>query len=63
VIDDQNSLSDVAIELNQRGYRTRSGAPWSQVSVLHLLPRVVEVAPEIFANPSWSERHKHHRNA
>lgn len=58
VIDDENSLSDVATELNQLGYRTRSGAPWSQVSVFHLLPRVVEVAPEIFASPGWGERRK-----
>ncbi len=53
VIDDNNSLAEVAEELNRRGFRTRSGDSWSQVTVFNMLPRLVEVAPEIFAGADW----------
>ena len=57
VIDDNNSLAQVADELNRRGFRTRSGESWSQVTVFNMLPRLVEVAPEIFAGSDWSAQH------
>jgi len=52
------SLSDVALDLNRRGLRTRRGLPWTQVSVFNLLPRLVEVAPGIFPTQDWAERRK-----
>ncbi len=50
------SLSEVADALNERGYLTRNGRSWSQVSVFHMLPRLIETAPAINATPSWEAR-------
>lgn len=47
--DDEASLRAVAEELNRRGFRTRGGAPWTQVDLFELMPRVVEAAPGIYA--------------
>jgi hypothetical protein len=49
-------FSQVADELNQRGFRTRSGSPWSPVSVFNMLPRLIEVGPQIFAGEEWEAR-------
>lgn len=52
-------LSHVARELNLRGYRTREGAQWNQVSVFNLMPRLVEAGPRIFSSEEWEARRKH----
>jgi len=49
LIADDLPLSQVARELNQAGFRTRAGAPWTQVSTFNLLPRLTEMAPRVFA--------------
>jgi hypothetical protein len=49
-------FSQVADELNQRGFRTRNGSPWSPVSVFNMLPRLIEVGPQIFAGEEWEAR-------
>ncbi|MEM7582987.1 MAG: hypothetical protein AAF560_06380 [Acidobacteriota bacterium] len=49
-------LSEAAEELNRRGFRQRSGARWTQVSLFNLLPRVVEVAPRIYSSEEWAEK-------
>jgi hypothetical protein len=51
-------LSHVARELNLRGYRTREGAPWNQVSVFNLMPRLVDAGPRIFSSEEWEARRK-----
>lgn len=49
-------FSRVANELNELGFRTRRGAPWSQVSVFMMLPRLIELGPQIFTSEKWEER-------
>lgn len=49
-------LSQVAIELNRRRYRTRTGASWNAASVFDLLPRLIDVGPKIFASQEWAKR-------
>jgi hypothetical protein len=51
-----NPLSRVAQELNQRGFRTRQGGRWAPVSVFNMLPRLIELGPRIFSSEEWSER-------
>jgi recombinase len=46
IVTDQ-SLSQVAEELNGQGFRTRPGLNWTQVAVFNMLPRLVEAAPQI----------------
>lgn len=48
----------VAKELNERGFRTRKGEPWTPVLVFNMLPRLIEVGPRIFSSDEWEERKK-----
>jgi len=48
----------IAEELNRRGYRTRHGMKWTPISVFQMLPRLIEVGPQIFATEEWQERRK-----
>ncbi len=52
----------IAEELNRRGYRTRSGDPWTPISVFQMLPRLIELGPRIFATDEWKKRRQelHH---
>jgi hypothetical protein len=49
-------FSQVASELNQRGFRTRSGSRWTPVSVFNMLPRLIELGPKIFSSDEWEAR-------
>jgi recombinase len=50
------SITLVAAELNKRGLRIRSGGPWTPVSVFNMLPRLIEVGPNIFSSEDWEAR-------
>jgi hypothetical protein len=52
----EGPYSRVAEELNSRGFRTRSGAKWTPVSVFQMLPRLIEVGPRIFSTEEWQAR-------
>jgi hypothetical protein len=56
MIADDRALSEVADGLNVNGLPTRDGADWSQIDVFEMLPRLVEVAPQIFATERWKAR-------
>ncbi len=49
-------FSQVATELNERGFRTRNGSAWTPVSVFNMLPRLIEVGPRIFSSEEWEAR-------
>jgi hypothetical protein len=55
-------LSQVALELGSRGFTMRNGVPWTQTAVFQLLPRLVEVAPAIYASAGWAERRRQRRH-
>lgn len=50
------SITLVATELNKRGLRTRAGGAWTPVSVFNMLPRLIEVGPNIFSSDDWEAR-------
>lgn len=54
IVDDR-SMSEIARQLNAAGHRQRNGADWNQVQVFEQLPRIIEVAPDIYATESWRE--------
>jgi len=58
IVQDQ-PLSKVADGLNQAGFRTRQGSPWSPVSVFNMLPRLIEAGPHIFSSEEWTARREH----
>ncbi len=49
-------FSRISSELNERGYRTRSGGKWDPVSVFNLLPRMIEIGPRVFTSEEWADR-------
>ena len=49
-------LSNVVSDLNEKGFRTRSGKPWSRVTVFNMLPRLIEVGPRLFSTDEWETR-------
>ena len=56
MIVEDHRLSRVADELNRRGYLTRDGKPWTPTTLFHLLPRMIEVGPRVFASEEWMTR-------
>ena len=59
IVKDEVPLSKVARELNERGFRTRENGKWSQSLVFEMLPRLVEVAPNIFTTEEWEAMGRH----
>jgi hypothetical protein len=52
----EDPFSQVASELNERGFRTRNGSRWTPVTVFNMLPRLIEVGPKIFSSEEWEGR-------
>ncbi len=53
LVRDDVRFSQVAEALNRNGHRTRDGKAWTQSGVFEMLPRLVEVAPEILSAEEW----------
>ena len=49
-------LSQVAADLNKRGYKTRRGKPWTPSDLFTLLPRMIQVSPKLFNSEQWATR-------
>jgi hypothetical protein len=49
-------LSSVVSDLNEKGFRTRAGKPWSRISVFNMLPRLIEIGPTLFPSAEWEAR-------
>jgi hypothetical protein len=56
-------FTNVASDLNERGYRTREGKRWTAVSVFNMLPRLVESGPTMFPTEEWESRRQHFAKA
>ena len=48
------SYSSIVSDLNEKGFRTRSGHPWTRVAVFNMMPRLIEAAPRIFHSKEWA---------
>lgn len=55
VVDDK-PLSQVAEGLNREGFRTRDGQEWTQKAIFYMMPRLIDVAPQIFSSEEWKAR-------
>ncbi|HTW44190.1 MAG TPA: recombinase family protein [Acidobacteriaceae bacterium] len=51
-------LSSVVSDLNEKGFRTREGKPWSRISVFNMLPRLIEIGPTLFPSREWEQRRR-----
>jgi hypothetical protein len=56
MIVEDRPLSQIADELNRRGYRTREGKPWTPAVLFTLLPRMIQVGPKVFSSQEWNTR-------
>ncbi len=55
LICEDKSISEIATELNRKSFRSRKGGEWTRTMVFNLLPRLIEVAPEIrFREPAMA---------
>lgn len=50
------SYSSIVSDLNEKGFRTRDGKPWSRTSVFNMMPRLIEVGPRIFSSDEWQKK-------
>jgi hypothetical protein len=48
--------SAIVSDLNETGFRTRDGRPWSRISVFNMIPRLIEVGPKFFNSDEWEKR-------
>jgi len=49
-------LSQIADELNRRGFKTRDGKDWTPSALFVLLPRMIQVGPRVFTSDEWTTR-------
>jgi hypothetical protein len=49
-------LSQIAEELNRRGFHTRLNSKWTPGQVFDMLPRLIEVGPRVFSTAEWVVR-------
>jgi len=56
MIVDDRPLSQVADELNHRGFSQRDGQPWTPTALFVLLPRMIEIGPRLFTSSDWTAR-------
>ena len=59
LIVEEGSYAHIADEINRRGFRTRQGEKWTAVSVFEMLPRLIEVGPQLFQSAEWQKRRQH----
>lgn len=52
------SYSAIVSDLNEKGFRTRGGQPWSRVAVFNMMPRLIEVGPRLFHSEEWKAQQK-----
>lgn len=50
------SYASIVSDLNEKGFRTREGKPWSRVAVFNMMPRLIEAGPRIFSSKEWEKR-------
>jgi hypothetical protein len=54
----EKGVSQIATDLNNRGFTTRGGQAWTSTAVFNLLPRLIDAAPDILKRDDWQARRK-----
>jgi hypothetical protein len=50
------SYASIVSDLNEKGFRTREGKPWTRIAVFNMMPRLIEAGPHIFSSQEWESR-------
>lgn len=53
LVRDEMRFSMVAEALNEKGFKMRNGKRWTQTAIFDLLPRLIEVGPEVLSSAEW----------
>ncbi len=53
LVKDEMRFSMVAEALNASGVRMRNGKAWTQTAIFDMLPRLIEVGPEVLSSEEW----------
>jgi hypothetical protein len=53
IVRDEMRFSQIAEALNAGGFKTRDGKPWTQTAIFDMLPRLIEVGPEVLSSEEW----------
>ena len=56
MIVEDRPLSEIAAELNRRGYTPRDATQWTPSALFTLLPRMIQVGPRVFRSDEWATR-------
>ncbi len=56
MIVDDKPLSQTADSLNREGFRTRDGREWTQTAIFYMMPRIIQIAPQLFSSEEWRQR-------
>jgi hypothetical protein len=54
----EKRITEIAIDLNAAGLKTRRGTEWTPAEVFDLLPRLVEMGPKLLNSQEWVERRR-----
>lgn len=49
-------FSNIASHLNEMGFRTRDGKRWNPVAIFKMIPRLIDVGPQLFSTEEWEKR-------
>lgn len=52
----EKRIQEIASALNEQGYVTREGSPWSAAEVFNLMPRLIEAGPSLLKSDAWRQR-------
>lgn len=52
----EKRITEIAVDLNAAGLKTRRGRDWTPAAVFDLLPRLVELGPRLLESQEWRER-------
>ncbi len=55
--------SAIVSALNEKGFRMRDGRRWNRVTVFNMIPRLIEVGPQLFSSAEWRKRRMHFERA
>ena len=56
MIVDDKPLSQTADSLNREGFRTRDGREWTQTAIFYMMPRIIQIAQQLFSSEEWRQR-------
>ena len=55
----EKRITQIANELNEKGFRTRAATAWTPSAVFELMPRLIEAGPALLKSSEWQQLRVH----